>query len=175
MLKETDYWATPDEAVNGIVRYCYNQKLVKRDAFTIDVCANEINTKVKDNFITEEMDAFKTQWGDAGLAWCNPPYSRGNVGRFLDCALKEYRMFGTETIMLVNGDNSTAWFNYAVKKAKAIIYVTNGRINFKDYITNRTVSGAPKPNIFIVIGERAFNEKLISLYLTKDELYKLGA
>lgn len=175
MVKDTDYWATPDEVVTGIVRYCYNNKLVSLDEFTIDVCASETNTKVKDNFITEEMDAFKTDWGKGGLAWCNPPYSRGNVGYFLERSLRQLVKFGTETIMLVNGDNSTAWFDYAVREAKAIIYVTRGRINFKDYRDNRIVKGAVKPNIFIVIGKKTRNEKLKSFYLSKNELYELGA
>ena len=122
------------------------------------------------------MDAFKTDWGKGGLAWCNPPYSRGNVGDFLERSLRQLVKFGTETIMLVNGDNSTAWFDYAVREAKAIIYVTRGRINFKDYRDNRIVKGAVKPNIFIVIGKRSTNdEKVKSFYLSKNELYELGA
>lgn len=173
MIYNSDFWGTPDEVVRGIAKYCYDMNLTTKPFVSIDVCASDHNTKVKGNYITQEMNALESYWGFDDLAWCNPPYSRGNVDRFVLEAVKQYQMVGTETIMLLNVDVSTEWFTNVVKYAKAIIYVTHGRIKFLDPETGIESKRPSKANMFVVFGNR-IDDKLISLYLPKHELYQLG-
>lgn len=174
MILDKDYWATPQDVVKGISSYCYAKGLVSLPKPTIDVCATPFNTKVQDNYITEEENALVADWGKFGLAWCNPPYSRGNVGLFFNRALEQYRKNQTETIMLLNCDNGTAWFADIIANAKAVIYVMNGRIKFLDPETGAESKNPPKPNMVVVVGERS-NDHIETHYLSLDEIFKLGA
>ena len=174
MILDKDYWATPESIVRGISSYCYAKGLVSLPKPTIDVCATDYNTKVKDNYITEEQNALVTDWGKFGLAWCNPPYSRGNVKLFLHRAVEQYKRNQTETIMLLNCDNGTEWFSYIVENASAIIFVTNGRIKFINPADGKKGVNPPKANIFAVIGARNLDH-IQTHYLDLDELFKLGA
>lgn len=173
MILETDYWTTPNEVVGGIKNFLLMAGEILHDHYAVDVCANEFNTKVPYNFITEEMNAFKTEWGYDCLAWCNPPYSRGNVDLFINRALNQWCYNGVQTIMLLNCDNSTQWFSQVVKRAKAVVFITEGRIRFIDTNTGKEGANPSKPNMFVLFGDRA-ETGLNTYYLTKEELYAWG-
>ena len=76
----------------------------------LDVCApvgaNPMEAAVT---YTREDDGLSKPWSVTGLNWCNPPYSRGQVIRWAECAVSQY---GAESILLTQADVSTAWFGY---------------------------------------------------------------
>jgi len=70
-------WETPPEIFN-IVNQIFD--------FDLDVCATQANSKVPDNFISPEQDAFKVSWtlktrgrlstNKPATCWMNPPYGK---------------------------------------------------------------------------------------------------
>lgn len=171
-ILETDYWTTPTEVVRGIERYAYKNGLTSTPECDIDVCANEYNTKVADCYITEAENALVTDWGGA-LAWCNPPYSTGNVNKFIDRAVEMQTKYGVETIMLLNVDPSTKYFKTIVDHAKAVVYVVGKRIRFIDVWTNCVGDNPSKPNMFVIFGKRE-KPTLDTHYLLYSDLINEG-
>jgi len=60
---ESGEWETPPEIFDPL-----NEEF----HFTLDVCATERNTKVRDYFFTKEDDCLARAWG--GVCWMNPVY-----------------------------------------------------------------------------------------------------
>lgn len=85
--------------------------------FTIDVAASYKNTKIS-RYITKEDDALAQDWLTFGCrngetntaAWCNPPYSRENVARFVAKA-KEESDKGLIVAMLLPARTEQSWFH----------------------------------------------------------------
>lgn len=155
---ETDYWTTPTEYTLGIIKFLEYQKEIdwKGRSYDLDVCANELNTKCRSNFITEEINALTVDWQGSRI-WCNPPYSRGNVSAFINKAIEQVQAGGKDVIMLLNVDPSTRYFEQIVANAKAIVYVTGGRIRFID-ANNGTLGLNPtKASMFVLFSSSKQN------------------
>lgn len=65
-----DDWETPKELF---------EEWNKEFGFTVDVCASEVNCKIK-NYYSKEQNGLEQEW--KGIAWCNPPYGR-KVGKWV--------------------------------------------------------------------------------------------
>ena len=63
----TDDWETPQD----IFDYCDKHE----GPFTLDVCATDENTKVKEKYFTKKEDGLLQNWG-GNICWMNPPYGR---------------------------------------------------------------------------------------------------
>lgn len=164
-----DYWSTPQEMVEGLIAYCEAKGVVPKNLARLDVCASELNTKCE-RFITEEQNTLETDWGYNQLCWLNPPYS--NVMPFLEKAESEQRN-GNYTIALLKNDCSTKWFHFAARHARAIIFITKGRIGFVSAITGKRVGGNNFSSVVFVFGggDRLSQR---TLYVSKSKLEGLG-
>jgi DNA N-6-adenine-methyltransferase (Dam) len=73
---------------------------------------------------SEGSDGLTSPWGVDGLVFVNPPYSRGQVRKWVSKAASEAeanpRM---DVVMLVTCDPSTVWFHEAWRTAEAVCFV----------------------------------------------------
>lgn len=172
---ETDYWTTPTEITQGIIKFLEYQKEISWGGlnYDLDSCANSINTKVPHNFITEEMNALEVDWNGRRV-WCNPPYSRGNVSAFINKAIVEVQSSPKDIIMLLNVDPSTKYFNKIVEHAQCIVYVTSQRIRFINMETGGIGANPTKSSMFVLFSNRKGNSFVRSYYVDLKLLIQAG-
>ena len=96
--------------------------------FNLDPCCSEENKKCK-KYFTKEMDGLSWSW--KGRVFVNPPYSRGNIRRWLLKGLKEL-IFCECIVFLLPVDTSTKWFHEIVLPNGDIEFI-KGRLKFGDY------------------------------------------
>lgn len=169
--RHKDYWATPQWAVKGLVKFCCDIGLTTKQQATLDVCASEVNAKCN-FFIDEEMDSLNTDWGECELCWLNPPYS--NVRPFLEKAVAE-TVNGNTTIALLKNDCSTKWFEYGLKHAEAVIFITGGRVGFISALSGESVGGNNFSSMVFVFSPRRCEKSITkTFYVTKQKLEELG-
>jgi phage N-6-adenine-methyltransferase len=85
------------------------------------------------------------------VAFCNPPYSRGMIEKFLAKAYSE-SLKGAIVVLLLPGDISTQWFHkYCFKAAEWIII--DGRVKFNDIDGNPSKGSPQFGSICIVFDE----------------------
>lgn len=132
-----DEWGTPD--------WVFQLAHKIEPIFTFDAACN------RGNCLLSEQESF----GDSLLVdwygvsyeqavWCNPPYSRGNINKFIDKALYEAKENGVRSVFLVRFDPTAKWFQRAFKSGYCDIYMLDKRIKFKG--ADNTY---PFPNCFI--------------------------
>lgn len=175
-ILETDYWTTPNEETRGIIKFLehYGEIQWNGQYYDLDSCANLHNTKVPTNYITEKMNALQVDWNGSRV-WCNPPYSRGNVKAFIDKAVEQIEKSQKDVIMLLNVDTSTKYFNTILQKAKAVVYVTGGRIRFIKTADNEVKSDPLKPSMFVLFSSiKNPNDFVRSYYCDLSFLQELG-
>lgn len=173
---DNDYWATPTDVCVGIIQFLQGYGEISwGQYYDLDCCANLFNTKVRDNFISEDQDAMKTDWNGKRV-WCNPPYSRGNVKRFVDRAIEQTQNSSLmDVIMLINVDPSTKYFKRIIEHAKAVVYVTGGRIDFISPDTMLSSDRPKKPNMFVLFSSsKKPNEFVRTYYADLTFLRSLG-
>lgn len=97
MSKETDERSTPAELFRPLDEIFH---------FTLDPCATAENAKCS-RFFTIADDGLSKSWlGET--AFCNPPFSRGEIQRWIFKA--HYMSTQCRTVMLLKVDPSTRWF-----------------------------------------------------------------
>jgi phage N-6-adenine-methyltransferase len=145
-----DEWGTPQKIFD---------KINDEFHFTLDAAANEENTKCK-LFIDKELDAMKINWCEfarGGNIWLNPPYSKGNVERFMQKAYMESEKGLGVVVCLVPVDFSTNWWHDYVMNA-AEIRAIKTRVKFVGYDDNGDlVKNSPTFSSCIVIFKKALN------------------
>lgn len=140
--KDTDEWETPD--------YLY-KSMDDIYSFTLDVCATDNNTKC-DRYYTIEEDGLKGDWDR--FNWCNPPYSRGQLERWLKRAYEE-TLKGNTTVVLMPSNTDTGYFHDYVWDERVnswypwvdTVYMVNGRLKFSD-----VKNSARFPSMLVVFG-----------------------
>lgn len=101
-----------------------------RYGFTIDVAATEANALCS-RFITAEQDALVTSWGyESDVAWCNPPYSSGQIPAFLRRGIEQIAGGLREAVFLIRADVSTRYWHELVIPYASEVLFPNGRVNF---------------------------------------------
>lgn len=115
--EQKDKWETPiyifDE-LNDI----YN--------FTLDPCC-EIHTAKCNKFYTEEDNGLIQEWSNE-IVFVNPPYSRGNIDKWMEKCYNESSK-GVTIVALIPVSTSSKWFhNYVWNKSELIFY--KGRLRF---------------------------------------------
>ena len=121
-------WYTPS---------CYIESARKvMGSIDFDPCSCEkANTIVKaTHFFTKEQDAITTPWPDNVNVWCNPPYSRGVIGRIIEKFIHTWihgDPYIREAIFLTNNATETKWGNSLLGACNAVCF-PNKRIKFLD-------------------------------------------
>ena len=114
----THDWLTPPEILQAL------------GPFDLDPCASLYQPwRTATKQYTIEDDGLKKEW--RGRVWCNPPYSRGNINKFIDKALYEAKENGVRSVFLVRFDPTAKWFQKAFKSGYCDIYMLDKRIKFK--------------------------------------------
>lgn len=99
--------------------------------FTLDAAASAENTKCA-AFFDLKADGLISPWGTHRV-WCNPPFERGQVGKWAEKAAKETRL-GTcpLAVLLIPASIDTKWFHTFVAPFAEIRFV-QGRLRFGDF------------------------------------------
>lgn len=96
--------------------------------FTVDVCADTSNHKVH-KYYDLEKDGLAQDWSK-DTCWCNPPYGRGLIDKWVKKASEESQQ-GATVVMLLPNRTSTAWFHdYIYQKDSVGVQFMRGRLRF---------------------------------------------
>lgn len=123
--------------------------------FTLDAAATVENAKCE-RYYTIETDGLAHSWAGETV-FCNPPYSRGSLEKWVQKARGEGLNAHAETtiVMILPGDTSTKWFPW---DATRLVFLRK-RVAF-DGIS----AGAKFPTVIAVFGD----------YEVKDPLANIG-
>jgi phage N-6-adenine-methyltransferase len=128
MAKSSDERETPQE---------FFEEINKTWAFKLDAAALSTNAKCEtylgpDHPIGLYRDGLEADWHKLtdGPVWLNPPYSRGELVKWLAKCEKEAAA-GITTVVLLPVDTSTQWFHrYVQPRIKDVVFL-QGRLTFK--------------------------------------------
>ncbi len=112
----------------------FYEALNERYKFVIDLFASVENTKTNQYFtrtIGLGGGAFDTEWPrlTSGWCWSNPPYSRGNLPKFVQKVVEQAKK-GSGIVSLIPATPGTEWFN-------------NGILRRCDTLSGHTVDDGP--------------------------------
>lgn len=113
-----DKWCTPD--------YLFNM-LNERFRFTLDPCC-EHNTAKCIKYFTEKDNGLSKEWSGE-VVFCNPPYSRGNIDKWMKKCYNE-SLKGTIIVALIPVSSSSKWWHKYVWKHCDIEFLDH-RVKFK--------------------------------------------
>ncbi len=91
-------WVTPDWLI---------QLLDVEFHFTLDVCASDMNTKVKSHYFTERENGLVQDWSN-DVCWMNPPYGN-KLKKWVRKAFDESRK-GATVVCLLPVRAETGWY-----------------------------------------------------------------
>ena len=126
--------------------------LDKRFQFAIDLCCTRENCLCHAGIFKGTTNALEVDWKraielstlkgyDNPVGYCNPPYSRGKIDKFVAKAYIE-SIRGTIVVVLLPADVSTAWFrDYCMQASEWIII--KGRVHFNNP-DGTPMKGSPK-------------------------------
>lgn len=114
---QKDLWETPDHIFD---------KLDKEFRFTLDPCCLVESAKCK-KFFTPKEDGLIQSWGN-NRVFVNPPYSRGNIDKWVD---KCYYEFNCLVVALLPVSTSSDWYQNYICGRHEVRFV-NKRIRFKN-------------------------------------------
>ena len=143
-----DEWQTPQDLFD---------KLDEEFDFDLDVASTNTNNKCLCAFYYCKpwwQDALKAEkWyipegTNKPTCWMNPPYSRGNIDKFVKKAYEESQKGCTVVGLLPL--RSASWFHKYVMKAHEIRFLTR-RVKFIDPETGKQTKGSPNFDSIIVV------------------------
>lgn len=101
--------------------------------FELDVAASHKNHKVE-WYYTQEMDALQKDWridvNNPARCFCNPPYSKPNIPRFVEKAIEESKK-GSLVVMILPDDTGTIWYQDLVQPFAMEVRKLRGRLRFE--------------------------------------------
>jgi len=142
MSSQMSDWATPQS---------FFDRLNSEFGFTVDVCATEANTKVKDSFIhsnslSEDWGAWNIDGRGRDRCFMNPPYGR-EIGKWIKKAFEEPCL----VVALLPARTDTKWFHeYIWQKPNVHIRFLKGRLKFEG-----ALYPAPFPSMVVIFGQHA--------------------
>jgi len=108
--------------------------------FTLDVCADSSNAKVR-RFLSESDDGLRKPWTNE-VCWMNPPYGR-EIVKWIRKAWHESLLNKATVVCLVPARTDTKWFwDYCVRGEIRFI---QGRLRFEG-----ESSSAPFPSMVVI-------------------------
>lgn len=139
-----DEWQTPKELFN---------KLNDEFHFKYDVACTLKNTLCDYSFWNPNFNnSLNYDWYSYFKdkpCWMNPPYSRGNIDKFVKKAYEESQK-GCTVVGLLPLRCSALWFHKYVMKAHEIRFLTR-RVKFIDPETGKPSKGSPNFDSIIVV------------------------
>ena len=145
IITPKDEWGTPQWLFD---------LLKKEFSFQLDAAASD-NNALCDEYFTEEQDALQYDWKDGDLCridtvFLNPPYSAGNIDRFMQKAYEESQK-GAVVVCLVPCATDTKWWHNYAMKAQEIRFI-KGRVRFVGYDEDgKQVANSPTFSSCVVI------------------------
>lgn len=113
-----DLWATPESIF---------KPLDGEFGFTLDPCCT-FETRKADYFFTPDQDGLSQDWSGQ-TAFVNPPYSRGNIDKWVEKCYTESLKANTTVVALLPVSTSADWWHrWVLNKAELRFY--KGRIRF---------------------------------------------
>jgi len=111
--------------------------------FTLDVCANEFNSKCDRWFGSGGIleDGLKAEWITEGACWMNPPYG-SKITKWVKKAYEE-SLKGSTVVGLLPSRTDPYWFHTWIY-GKAEIRFIAGRLNFSNK------GPAPFPSMIVI-------------------------
>lgn len=109
-------WATPPATF---------RELDEEFHFTLDACASASNAKCA-RYFDVECDGLSQDWG-AETVWCNPPYGRGEIERWVKKAHESSQRGATVVMLLPNSTDTAWWHDYC---ARGEVRFIRGRLKF---------------------------------------------
>jgi len=107
-VKDKDKWETPDHIFD---------KLNKEFHFTLDPCC-EIHTAKCKKFYTIEDNGLNKNW-QGEIVFCNPPYSSGNIDKWIKKCYEESLKPKTTVVALTAVSGSAKWWHsYVINRAE---------------------------------------------------------
>jgi hypothetical protein len=107
-------------------------------------------------FVAPPNDGLQASWvgcAQGGLIFCNPPYSRGQIAKWVRKAIIERRR-GAEVLLLLPQDLGTVWGQMLVPAAQGLCF-WKGRINYVRP-DGAYDAGAKQPSLFAYLGRRTW-------------------
>lgn len=137
--------------------------------FIADMAATKLSTK-HNFFYTEEDDSLSLSW-PKGPVFCNPPYSRGLVWRFVKKAREEAIRGCQPVLLLPVRTSATWWFKYVIPEdynLKIEMRFLTPRVPFLiDGEPIRSKSGKPvgamAPNVIVCFSPNTLEGKRMSV------------
>lgn len=111
-----DCWETPKEIFN---------QLDLEFKFTLDPCCLPDTAKCP-TYFTPEDDGLTKSWAGHNV-FVNPPYSRGNIDKWVEKCYKE--SWSTRVVALLPVSTSSGWFHKYIYKIAEIRFI-KGRVQF---------------------------------------------
>jgi site-specific DNA-methyltransferase (adenine-specific) len=99
--------------------------------FQVDAAANAENSKCGWNYFGQDSTKISWQTLGAKTFYLNPPYSAGNIDRFMQKAYEESQK-GAVVVCLVPCATDTKWWHNYAMKAQEIRFI-KGRVRFVGY------------------------------------------
>ena len=116
-----DEWETPQDlfdALDNIYR------------FDFDAACTKANCKCKGGAVSEIVNSLELDWHRISKSiWLNPPYSRGNINKFMKKAWEESQE-GCTVVCLVRFDPSAKWYQKYVYDKAAEVLMLARRVKF---------------------------------------------
>jgi len=117
--RDSDEYGTP-QGLFDVLHDMFN--------FELDVCASSVNQKGVE-YWTKEDNCLTKDWPKAPV-FMNPPYSSGNIGKFMAKAVESSKT-GSLVVALVRQDPSTAWWQCCVHPHATYVAQFRKRLRFE--------------------------------------------
>lgn len=121
----TDHYTTPPEVIAPIREYL--------GGIALDPCSNMasiVNAHTEWDIETGD-DGLKHDWGKHCCSYTNPPYSPGNLPRWVKKVYEQHRKHEMRNVLLIPVSTATQWWHEYIIKATWHLYY-KGRISFGD-------------------------------------------
>ncbi len=133
---DRDEYGTPHNLFNAL-----NEKY----NFTLDPCASPTNFKV-DNYYTLEDNGLLQDWNNERV-FINPPYSRGNIEKWVEKAYLETLFNDAMCVLLLPNRTGMKWFRQFA--SKGVIYFIDGRLSYLD-VNGKSMRGTNFDSMVVV-------------------------
>jgi phage N-6-adenine-methyltransferase len=143
-LEQKDKWETPIHIF---------KKLDKEFHFTLDPCCEPHTAKCK-KYYTVEDDGLSKDWSGETV-FCNPPYSNGNIDRWMEKCFIESNRPNTTVVALIAISGSAKWWHDYILNKGELRFVAR-RVKFKGAPSTATFS-----SVIVVFGRtglKSFNQ-----------------
>lgn len=124
----SDEWETPQDLFN---------ELDAEFHFTLDVAASDENHKCA-RYFTKDQDGLLQDWSGE-IVWCNPPYGKGVIEKWVEKAYRSCREDGTIVVLLIPSRTDVGYFHRFILYRSEIRFI-RGRLKYNNVKYNAPFS-----------------------------------